>query len=90
MDRLHGERWSRIASSPRAAWAAAALVFVLYLPSLGNGFVYDDFDLIVRQAPPSGVGDILQVFAERHWPTLPYYRPVVRLTMVVQQAWHGD
>jgi Tfp pilus assembly protein PilF len=77
-------------------WASAlrlgllfAMVVACYAPSLGNGFVYDDLQLIVRTPPPGSVSEVLGVFAEPHWPTLPYYRPIARFTMVVQQALHG-
>jgi tetratricopeptide (TPR) repeat protein len=39
---------------------------------------------------PRSVGDIAEVFSKRHWFNLPYYRPVSRLTMVVQKYLHGD
>jgi hypothetical protein len=66
-----------------------ALVVVCYAPSLGNGFVYDDLQLIVESEPPGSPGEVARVFFEPHWPTLPYYRPIARLTMVLQQAAHG-
>lgn len=66
-----------------------ALVVACYAPSLRNGFVYDDLQLIVESEPPRSVADVLRVFAEPHWPTLPYYRPVSRLSMVAQQGLSG-
>ncbi len=66
------------------------LVVALYAPSMRSGFVYDDSVLITNEPTPRSVGDIVRVFAERHWPDLPYYRPVARLTMVVQKFLHGD
>ncbi|MBX3411991.1 MAG: tetratricopeptide repeat protein [Pirellulales bacterium] len=78
----------------RRAWLATAglflLVAALYLPSMANGFVFDDHLLILQQRRPESAGELLQVFTERHWPDLPYYRPVARLTMVAQKMLHGD
>jgi len=78
---------------PLPAALRLALLFLLvlacYAPSLKSGFVYDDLQLIVRSRPPGSLAEALGVFAEPHWPTLPYYRPVSRVTMVVQQALHG-
>jgi len=70
--------------------ALFVLVTVTYLPSARLGFIHDDNALILEEPIPISFGDILSVFAERHWPTLPYYRPVSRLTMVVQKYLHGD
>lgn len=77
-------------------WQVAAplslvvLTTLVYLPSLSNDFIYDDHTLILHQRRRQHVGQLWQVFGERHWPSLPYYRPVARLTMVAQKMWHGD
>ena len=65
-------------------------VTVFYLPSARNDFVYDDHTLIRDQPTPRSLLETLNVFGERHWDDLPYYRPVSRLTMVVQKYFHGD
>lgn len=65
-------------------------VFALYAPSARFEFIHDDRQLILRQPAPRSVGDVAAVFAQPHWPGLPYYRPVTRATMVVQKALHGD
>jgi len=65
-------------------------VFALYLPSVGNGFIYDDHQLILEQPMPQSFAEIFRVFGERHWYNLPYYRPLVRFTMVAQKYLHGD
>ncbi len=70
--------------------ALVLFVAAAHLPALESGFVYDDRILILEQAPPRGLSDLAQVFAERHWFNLPYYRPVSRLTMVWQKGLHGD
>ncbi len=76
---------------PRLVRAAALvlLVVLLYLPSLRNGFVYDDETLILKEARPDSVEAFTEIFAQRHFPTVPYYRPVSRLTFRIQHALHG-
>lgn len=73
-----------------AGLTLVALVTTLYLPSMANGFVFDDHLLILQQRRPESVGDLFEVFTERHWPDLPYYRPVARFTMVAQKMLHGN
>ena len=65
-------------------------VVVIYLPSIGNDFLYDDYEVILSNDPVESVGDLAQIFSERHFPSLPYYRPVVRSTLLLQRAVHGD
>ena len=65
------------------------LVVALYASSLWNDFVYDDFMLIVFQ-PVHSLGDVMRAFGERHWLNLPYYRPVVRATFLIQKLLHGN
>ncbi len=82
-------------NSPGKRRALASLllflgVFALYAPSARFDFIHDDRQLILRQAAPASIADLAAVFAEPHWPGLPYYRPVTRTTMVVQKALHGD
>lgn len=77
----------------RSVLACAALVVVialLYAPSLANDFVYDDHEVIEVQPRPAGVADLARVFAEPHFRGLPYYRPVVRASLLAQKALHGD
>jgi Flp pilus assembly protein TadD len=68
----------------------AAAITLLYAPSLANQFVYDDHEVIEVQPRPTGVGDLARVFAEPHFRGLPYYRPVVRASLLAQKAVHGD
>ena len=79
-------RWGR----GLAAAALFAATLALYAPAARLGFIYDDYELIVDAQAPQGAGELARVFAERHWPTLPYYRPIPRSSMLVQKAWHGD
>jgi tetratricopeptide (TPR) repeat protein len=87
----------RSGRSPHGAWHLGLVPIVLfiivvgvYAPSVRNDFVYDDIVLIVNQAPPRSAADIARVFTERHWGNLPYYRPIARLTMVLQKWAHGN
>lgn len=80
-------RWLRGRTAPLLL---AALVALVYLPSLGNGFVYDDHEVILAQPRPGSAPDLARVFAEPHFHGLPYYRPVVRATLLGQKALHGD
>ncbi len=72
------------------AAALVALVAVAYAPAARLGFIYDDYELIVDREPPRSLAELARVFAERHWPTLPYYRPVARASMLAQKAAHGN
>lgn len=70
--------------------ALVALVALTYAPAARLGFIYDDYELIVDREPPRSVPEIARVFVERHWPTLPYYRPIPRASMLVQKALHEN
>ena len=82
-------RWRRQWGGWRGALALGILVTLLYLPSVRNGFVYDDEVLIVKESRPDSVEAFTSIFAQRHFPTVPYYRPVSRLTFRLQHALHG-
>ncbi len=85
----HGKHPSRLHHG-LAAVALLVLVLAVYGHSVRYDFIYDDYKLVLRQPPLQSVGGFFALFAERHWQTLPYYRPVSRLTMVVQKEVHGD
>lgn len=64
---------------------------VLYaIPSLGNDFLYDDHEVILGAPAPRSLPELGRVFAEPHFRGLPYYRPVVRATLLGQRMLHGD
>ena len=68
-----------------------SLVVVLYATSsLENGFIYDDFQMILSREQARSVTDIAGLFAEPSFPNLPYYRPVTTTTLMLQRAAHGD
>lgn len=73
-----------------APCALVALVTALYLPSVTNEFIFDDHVLILQERRPESVVEVLKVFSVRHWPNLPYYRPVARVTMAAQKMLYGD
>lgn len=76
-----------------APLAIAVLVFLVYLPDVRNGFVYDDHEVILQQAPLRSLGQLLRVFAEPHGlpqSNLPYYRPTTRASLLLQKGLHGD
>ena len=66
------------------------IVSAVYLPSTRNGFVYDDEVLITDETRPTRPAQVLRAFTERHWPNLPYYRPVTRVTFLLQKYLHDD
>ena len=66
------------------------VVLGLYAPSAENEFVYDDNEVIVNQKAPTSFAEVGGIFGERHFPNLPYYRPVTRTTLLLQKTFHGD
>jgi tetratricopeptide (TPR) repeat protein len=66
------------------------LVVAVYARSVGNSFIYDDLELIVKQEPARNWAAWRTILTEPHWHSLPYYRPISRATMVIQKNIHGD
>ena len=54
------------------------------------GFIYDDHIVIGQHEGVSSAGDVVRIFGERHFPNLPYYRPVTRATLLLQKGIHGE
>jgi protein O-mannosyl-transferase len=71
-------------------WECFGIIVLFYSLAVNNEFIYDDETLIVNAARPQSIGMAFSVFKERHWPDLPYYRPVARFTMVVQKFIFND
>ncbi len=69
--------------SVRSSFLIIGLCFLVYANALPNGFVYDDWDLIVNN-PWSREGPLLEAFRFGYWETTrggsSYYRPVVTLS----------
>jgi hypothetical protein len=66
------------------------VILATYVPTLKSQFIYDDVQVILVQKAPHTFADIARIFAERHFPNLPYYRPVTRTTLLLQKTLHGD
>ena len=84
---------SRFSTGSGRLWIPLLLFVVvvgIYLPSIGNGFLYDDYEVILSNAPLRSVQDFGRILTERHFLSLPYYRPVVRSSLLLQRALHGD
>ena len=72
-------------------WALLLFVVVtaVYAPSARNGFIYDDAGVFLNQPDVRSAADLARVFRERHFPDLPYYRPVTKSSLVLQKTIHG-
>ena len=57
---------------------------------MSHEFLYDDYEVILSNAPLRSVQDLGRIFTERHFLSLPYYRPVVRSSLLIQRTLHGD
>ncbi len=64
----------------------ALLAFLVYLPSLGNGFVWDDLDHIVGNQQLSAPGGAIGYLTQ---PVGSYFRPVVFLSYVAERRVWG-
>lgn len=71
--------------------AVAAVAFLVYVNSLGNGFVWDDE--VVIASNPAIRGHALALFngidVARATELNPYYRPLTLLTFLAEQRLHG-
>lgn len=72
------------------ALALAALVVATYAAGLPNALLYDDHEVILAQPAPRSFADVARLWTEPHFRGLPYYRPVVRTSLLVQKGVHGD
>lgn len=72
------------------ALALVALVLATYASGLPNALLYDDHEVILAQPAPRSVADVARLWTEPHFRGLPYYRPVVRTSLLVQKSVHGD
>jgi len=66
------------------------LTFLTYSQGLKNEFVYDDAIVIQKEERTFDPVNMLQVFQEPHYPYLPYYRPVTRLTFIFEKTFFSD
>ena len=84
---------SRLSTGLGRLWVPLLLFVVvvgIYLPSVGHGFLYDDYEVILSNAPLRSIEDLGRILTERHFLSLPYYRPVVRSSLLLQRTLHGD
>lgn len=97
--RVAAARRSSRPGAPAATWGAAAVVIALYLPSLGYGFLLDDFVLFqtspsLRELASIPRGFMLDVGAIRHGTETvisSYYRPLfLALSTLYYQAVGGN
>lgn len=69
----------------------AAIAFLVYANSLGNGFVMDDYTVIVSNPllrdSPGALFNYIDSTRENE--TLPYYRPLTILTFLLEERLHG-
>jgi hypothetical protein len=74
-----------------AALFVVVIAFFVYANSLGNGFVWDDADVIVTNPVLRGspVSLFKSIDTTRDNETLPYYRPLTILTFLVEERLHG-
>jgi hypothetical protein len=74
----------------RPAWWAGALALLVALPSLLNGFVYDDVPAIVTN-PVVSTGDLATIWTSPYWPLGLLYRPLtIQLFALEWQAGGGS
>ena len=69
--------------------AFIAIVSAVYSQSYRHAFIYDDHEVILAHPAPQSTTDVLRYFTEKHFYGLPYYRPIVRTSLLVQKAIHG-
>ncbi|HEX9971079.1 MAG TPA: tetratricopeptide repeat protein [bacterium] len=65
-------------------------IVAVYSMFLHREFTYDDTIMIVRQDAPKSINDIVRYFKEQYYPELPYYRPVTKISFLIQKAIHGN
>ncbi len=68
----------------------AAAVAGMYLLHINNDFIYDDTIVILKQEPVRSMGDVARIFTEQHYLNFTYYRPITRMTLLLQKTWHGE
>ena len=71
-----------------AALLLFAVAVAVYLPSLRNGFAYDDHVVIRLNERLHDLARVHRIFAESYWPdaTLGLYRPLASLTFAIDWA----
>lgn len=70
--------------------AVVLFISALYGSFYSNSFLYDDSEQVLAQQPLESFDDLVLMFTEPSFPTLPYYRPLTRASIVFQKTLHGD
>lgn len=75
------------------ALAVALVAVILYTPTLGHGFAFDDAQEVVRNDHIRSLSNLRSMFAGGAWEGAgqenPIYRPLTTLTYAVNHAVHG-
>lgn len=84
-----------LASPTRAAIVVFVVAFLAYANSIGNDFVWDDYDLIegnpqIGELTPANVGNVFFSNFWQGYQNAGYYRPLVTLTYHIQYKVFGD
>lgn len=61
-----------------------------YSVAVPNELIYDDHEVIQNNPAPRDLGAVAQLFQERHFPNLPYYRPLTRTSLLLQKSFSGE
>ncbi|HAH49217.1 tetratricopeptide repeat protein [Gimesia sp.] len=70
--------------------AVVSVISALYGSYYSNTFLYDDSEQVLAQQPLESFDDLILIFTEPSFPTLPYYRPLTRASIMLQKTLHGD
>jgi protein O-mannosyl-transferase len=72
-----------------AAFALTCLTLAIYLTWGRSGFNYDDRVEFINVAAPDSLATTLKLFGEPSYPSLPYYRPVTKASLLLQKSIFG-
>ncbi len=87
---------TRLAARPERAWALAAFIagFLVYAPSIGNGFAFDDHPVIEKNRFLRSVEALPQLVSNIEWAGAGYrspcsWRPLMAVTLALNHAAGG-
>ncbi|MFZ4579300.1 MAG: tetratricopeptide repeat protein [Myxococcota bacterium] len=94
LGRLEGSHLPDVARGPRWKGPAAVLLLLvatggIFANTLGNGYVWDDFDILVDNPQTHDLGRLGEVLLSPDQKP-PYYRPLPRASFVVEIALFGQ
>ena len=70
----------------RGAAVVAALAAAMALPSLGNGFVYDDVLVVLQNPLVHGLSHSRELWHSSYWPAGLLYRPLTTQLFAVESS----